>query len=74
MKQVGYWRGYVESQTPPGKRIKTRHHMTREDALARDPTATPVPGSLEVRHIPDEPYIEPAIVRDESTGTRVVKQ
>lgn len=52
MKQVEFWQWVVDSETPPGKRIKTRHHMTEADALARDPTAVRVPGSLIVRSLP----------------------
>lgn len=45
-KEMYLWE--VASETPPGRRVKTRYHMTREDALARDPTAKPIPGSLQV--------------------------
>jgi len=51
MKTVEYWRWEVASETPPGRRIKTRHHLRREDALARDPTATPIPGTMILREI-----------------------
>lgn len=36
------------------KRRPTRYVMTREDALALDRTAEPVPGTLEVRAVPDD--------------------
>lgn len=36
-----------------GRRAATRYRMTREDALATDPHAEPVPGSLEQRRVPD---------------------
>jgi len=55
MKTVEMWRWWVASETPPGKRIKTRHHMSREDALKRDPTAEPVPGTMELREIAETP-------------------
>jgi hypothetical protein len=52
-KPTEFWRWIVNSESPPGKRIKTRHLMTREQALARDPTAEPVPGSMEMRDLPE---------------------
>lgn len=36
-----------------GRRYKTRHRMTEADALATDPAAERVPGSLETRLAPD---------------------
>jgi hypothetical protein len=53
MKPTEFWRWDVWSQTGPRKRIKTRHHMTEMEALARDPTAKRVPGSREVRLLPE---------------------
>ena len=38
-----------------GKRRPTRYVMSCDDALALDPTAEPVPGTLEVRAVPDDP-------------------
>lgn len=38
-----------------GQRRPTRWRMTEGDAKAMDPTAEPVPGSLECRHVPDDP-------------------
>lgn len=38
-----------------GKRRATRYVMSREDALKLDPTAEPVPGTLELRAVPDDP-------------------
>lgn len=52
MKRVAYYRWNVASETPPGKRITTKHMMTAEDALARDPTARPV-GDPEMRDVPE---------------------
>lgn len=52
MKATEFWRWETWSTTGPRKRIKTRHHMTREQALERDPTATPIPGTCEVRNLP----------------------
>jgi hypothetical protein len=52
-KPTEFFRWLIQSDTLPGKRIQTRHHMTREQALARDPTATPIPGTREVRNLPE---------------------
>lgn len=52
-KPTEFWRWEIWSDRTPRKRIKTRHHMTREDALARDPTSTPIPGTREVRNLPE---------------------
>lgn len=56
MKRVERYRWNVESQTPPGRRITTRHYMTREQALDRDATAVPVglPQFLDVPETPEE--------------------
>lgn len=56
MKRVERYRWNVESQTPPGRRITTRHYMTREQALERDPTAEPVglPQYIEVPETREE--------------------
>ena len=51
MKPVEFWFWNIESETRPGKRIKSVCPMTREDALRRDPKATPIPGTCEVRQI-----------------------
>jgi hypothetical protein len=48
MEPIELWRWIITSETT-GKRVKTRHRMTEADALAMDPTAEKVPGSLEVR-------------------------
>jgi hypothetical protein len=50
-KPVEFWRWEIESTTPPGKRVKTSYRMTREEALQRDPAATPIPGTCEVRNV-----------------------
>lgn len=36
-----------------GRRRPTRHLMTEVDALATDRTAEPIPGTADVRHVPD---------------------
>ena len=53
MRNVEVFRWNMASETKPGKRSNTTWHMTEEEALARDPTATPVPGSGDVRVVPD---------------------
>lgn len=53
MRSVEYWSWYVRSETAPFKLIKTRHLMTEEVALARHPEAERVPGSMEIRMIPE---------------------
>lgn len=53
MKPTEFWRWNVWSETGPRKRVKTRHAMTREQAMQRDPTATPIPGTREVRNLPE---------------------
>lgn len=53
MKQVEFWRWEIWAELGPRRRIKTRHHMRREDALATDPTATPIPGTMILRDLPE---------------------
>lgn len=53
MKRIEMHRWEVASETPPGRRVKTRHHMTREEALMRDPSAVPIPGTLRVVDLPE---------------------
>jgi hypothetical protein len=51
-KKVTYARYYLWVEHK-GKRVKSRWAMTEADALARDPGAIKVPGSEEVRELPD---------------------
>lgn len=44
---------WVITDRKSGRRSTTRYRMTREDALATDPHAEAVPGSLEQRRVPD---------------------
>jgi hypothetical protein len=53
MKRTEFWRWNVAHPFKHGKTIATRHRMTEQDALAGDPSATRVPGSLEVRDLPE---------------------
>lgn len=52
MKTVEYANWMLLSEVT-GKRRASRWKMTREDALARDTGATPCPGTLELRQIPE---------------------
>ena len=52
-KPTEFWRWETWSETGPRRRIKTRYRMTREQALERDPTATPIPGTMELRNLPE---------------------
>ncbi|WP_280155354.1 hypothetical protein [Piscinibacter sp. XHJ-5] len=56
MKPTEFYRWETWAETGPRKRIKTRYLMTREQALERDPTSTPVPGTLEIRNLPENEY------------------
>jgi hypothetical protein len=51
MKQVQVFRWEMASGTVPGKRIKTKYHLTEADAKAEDPMAQPLPGTGEWRTI-----------------------
>jgi hypothetical protein len=53
MKKVEYWCWRMRSDTVPHKLITTRWHMPEAEALARDPDAERVPGTLEVRQQPE---------------------
>jgi hypothetical protein len=52
MKEVPYWRWYTWNNQRT-KRTATKYHMDEETAMATDPGATKVPGSLIVRHHPE---------------------
>lgn len=54
MKPVERYRWMIWNAVK-GKRTATSWRMTLEDALATDPGATPVPGSLEVLMLPESP-------------------
>ncbi len=51
MKRVAYFTWIVDSQTPPGKRHRTRHKMDEATALARGGNPVAVPESLEWREV-----------------------
>lgn len=42
MKQVARYRWIVDSETPPGRRTKTQHHMTVDEAHPRHTNAVPI--------------------------------
>lgn len=54
MAKLELWRWWV-TDPERGVRYATRHRMTEADALALDPTAERVPGTLEVREVADDP-------------------
>lgn len=51
MKTIDLWRWYA-TDPATGRRRATRHVMTEADALATDPGAERVLGSLEQRQVP----------------------
>lgn len=59
MQEVAYYRWNMTSETVPGRRVNSREHMTVEQALAKDPTATPLAWSKEMRNMPPAPRFEP---------------
>lgn len=52
MKTIDLWRWLI-TDPATGRRRPTRHVMTEADALATDPGAERVPGSLEQRQVPE---------------------
>ena len=53
MKRVTRYRWITDSETPPGRREKTRHHMTAEQAHARHTNAVPIESTLEWLDVPE---------------------
>ena len=53
MKKVEYWYWRMRSETAPHKITTTRWRMPEAEALERDPNAVRVPGTLEVRELPE---------------------
>jgi hypothetical protein len=54
MAILNRWRWRITDPSS-GRRSTTRYRMTEADALATDPAAERVPGSLEVLTVPDDP-------------------
>lgn len=54
MREAPHFRWLMLSQTIPGKRVRTREHLTAEQALAFDPDAVPLAGTMEMRLTDDE--------------------
>jgi hypothetical protein len=52
MKRTEFWKWMTWNEVK-GKMTKTNYLMTEEDALARHPEAVKVPGSCEVRDLPE---------------------
>ena len=55
MHDIELWRWRLMSPET-GKRYQTRYRMTEADARLVDPTAERIPGSREVRSVPDGPH------------------
>lgn len=53
MKRVARYRWITDSETPPGRREKTRHHMTADEAHARHTNAVPIESTLEWIDLPE---------------------
>ena len=53
MKTIELWRWRLRDHR--GKVVATRHAMTEAVALARDPEAARVPGTRELRDVPETP-------------------
>ncbi|MBY0469275.1 MAG: hypothetical protein K2Q07_09890 [Burkholderiaceae bacterium] len=53
MKPVEYWRWRIPDERRPGRTTVTSWLMSAETALARYPTAERVPGSMEIRQLPE---------------------
>lgn len=61
MKQVEMWRWWTsDPERPNRKPTKTRHHMSEAGALATDPNATRVAGSMELRTVCEPGDVMPA--------------
>ncbi|MEY5098897.1 MAG: hypothetical protein RJA36_1616 [Pseudomonadota bacterium] len=54
MKQQEYWRWNLMSETHR-KVMPTRYHLTEAEALLIDPKAERVPGTMELRTVPETP-------------------
>lgn len=57
MKRVAYYQWIVDSETPPGRRVRTRYKMDEATALARGGNPVRVDASMEWRNVaePDDP-------------------
>ena len=58
MKRVAFFLWIVDSETPPGRRVRTRHKMDEATALERGGSPVRVEASLEWRYV-DEPGVPP---------------
>lgn len=54
MKRTEFWNWWITSETHH-KRVKSSWKMTEADALKRDPKAERVPGTMELRDLPETP-------------------
>jgi hypothetical protein len=55
MQHLPHFRWNLTSDTVPGKRVNSTILMTEEQALRQDPTATKLPGSMEMKPIDETP-------------------
>jgi hypothetical protein len=55
VKTIQVWRWWITDELR-GKRHATRHHMTEADALATDPKAERVEGSMRELRMPEGPH------------------
>lgn len=60
MKQVAYYQFIVDSETPPGRRIRTKHKMDEATALERGGNPVRVEASLEWRDVPEPGTVRPS--------------
>jgi hypothetical protein len=59
MKRVAFYLWIVDSETPPGRRVRTRHKMDEATAIERGGNPVRVEASLEWRNV-GEPGDPPA--------------
>jgi hypothetical protein len=55
MMKVPLYRWIVDSETPPGRRIKTRHAMTEEVALSRGGNPVKIEPPVQWIDVPETP-------------------
>lgn len=55
MKTIDLWQWMLSDPIRPGRRFRSRWHMTEADAMREDPTATRVECSHEARLVPESP-------------------
>lgn len=68
MKSVEFWNWKITNEIT-GRRKTSRWKMTREDAMALDPTAEPVATTWEVRQLPETPEEGSSVIYDRDRTT-----